>query len=102
MSQLVVQSGDEVEAALVEVTKVKETAERVANGDSSADADQIRVVAGLVHQLAEQTERLFATMRAPVTEGQTVEEEHDAELAREEDRTPQCARLSARRPIPMR
>ncbi len=33
----------DVEAALLQVAKVKETAERVANGDSSAEADQIRV-----------------------------------------------------------
>ena len=44
--------------ALAEVTKVKETAERVANGEAAAGADQIRVLAGLIHQLAEQVERM--------------------------------------------
>ena len=44
--------------ALAEVTKVKETAERVANGETAAGADQIRVLAGLIHQLAEQVERM--------------------------------------------
>jgi hypothetical protein len=91
MNEVTMQAGNEVEAALVEVTKVKETAERVANGDSSADADQVRVVAGLVHQLAEQTERLFATMRATVTEDSRVEAEREAVLLREEDRTPEDA-----------
>jgi len=91
MNEVKMQGGNEVEAALVEVAKVKETAERVANGDSSADADQIRVVAGLVHQLAEQTERLFASVRAPAAGGSRDEEEHDAELLREEDRTPEVA-----------
>lgn len=47
-------SGD----ALAEVTKVKETAERVANGESAGEGDQIRVLAGLIHQLAEQVERM--------------------------------------------
>lgn len=81
----------DVEAALLQVAKVKETAERVANGDSSAEADQIRVVAGLVHQLAEQTERLFAAMRAPTVEDSTAAKEHDEEVLREEDRTPETA-----------
>ena len=44
--------------ALLEVTKVKETAERLANGEASEGADQIRVLAGLIHQLAEQVERM--------------------------------------------
>jgi hypothetical protein len=49
------QSGD----ALAEVTKVKETAERLANGEAAAEADQIRVLAGLIHQLAAQVERMI-------------------------------------------
>jgi hypothetical protein len=48
------QSGD----ALTEVAKVKETAERLAKGQAAAGADQIRVLAGLIHQLAEQVERM--------------------------------------------
>ena len=57
----------DVEAALLQVAKLKETDERVANGDSLTEADQTRVVAGLVHQLAEQTERLFGSLRAPAS-----------------------------------
>jgi hypothetical protein len=49
---------DPADAALAEVIKVKETAERLANGDTPGEADQIRVLAGLVFQLAEQVERL--------------------------------------------
>jgi hypothetical protein len=45
-------------AALAEIRKVRETAERLANGDYPADADHIRVLAGMIHQLAEQVERL--------------------------------------------
>ena len=86
----VTSGANEVEAALVEVANVKETAERVAKGESSDDADQTRVVAGLVH-LAEQTERLFASMRTPVAEGSREGADHDAELLREEDRTPEDA-----------
>ena len=35
-----------------ELTKVRETAERLANGESVEGADPIRVLAGLVRQLA--------------------------------------------------
>jgi hypothetical protein len=91
MNGVTMQDGNELEAALLEVTKVKETAERVANGDSSSDADQVRVVAGLVHQLAEQTERILARMRAPVAEDSKDAEEREAILLREEDRTPEDA-----------
>jgi len=49
------QSGD----ALTEVAKVKETAERLAKGEAASGADQIRVLAGLIHQLAEQVERII-------------------------------------------
>jgi hypothetical protein len=87
MKGVTMQDGNELEAALLEVTKVKETAERVANGDASPDADQVRVVAGLVHQLAEQTERM-ARMRAPFVEDSKDAKEREAELLREEDRTP--------------
>jgi hypothetical protein len=48
------------QAALAEIRKVRETAERLANGDYPADADHVRVLAGMIHQLAEQLERLAA------------------------------------------
>jgi len=91
MDEGTTQDPNDVEAALVEVTKVKETAERIASGDATAEVDQVRVVAGLVHQLAEQTERLFAPTLAPVANGSKAEQEHEAELLREEDRTPEDA-----------
>jgi hypothetical protein len=90
MDGITKQNGN-IEAAFLEVKKVKETAERVANGDSSSDADQVRVVAGLVHQLAEQTERILACMRAPVAEDSKDAAERDATLLREEDRSPEDA-----------
>jgi hypothetical protein len=44
---------------LAEVRKTKETADRMANGESpKPGADDIRVLAGMVHQVAEQVERL--------------------------------------------
>jgi hypothetical protein len=58
-----IQGGGDIEAALREVAKVKDTAEHLASGEASA-GDQSRAVAGLVHQLAEQVERLFTPMRA--------------------------------------
>ena len=45
-------------AALTEIRKVRETAERLANGNYPADADHVRVFAGLIQHLAEQVERL--------------------------------------------
>jgi hypothetical protein len=49
----------EMDGALAEVASVRETADRLANADAPEDADQIRVLAGLIRQLAEQVERLF-------------------------------------------
>jgi hypothetical protein len=50
---------DGLEVILAEVRSTKETAERVANGESPKEgADEIRVLAGLVHQVTEQVERL--------------------------------------------
>jgi hypothetical protein len=50
---------DGLEAILAEVRSTKETAERMANGESPKEgADEIRVLAGLVHQMSEQVERL--------------------------------------------
>lgn len=46
------------DAALTEIRKVRQTAERLANGDYPDDADHVRVLAGLIKQLAEQVERL--------------------------------------------
>jgi hypothetical protein len=47
-------SGD----ALAEVTKVKETAGRLARGEAAGEGDPVRVLAGLIQQLAEQVERM--------------------------------------------
>ena len=47
------------DAILAEARKTKETAERMANGEGPpGEADDIRVLAGMVHQVAEQVERL--------------------------------------------
>jgi hypothetical protein len=50
---------DGAEAIRAEARKTRETAERMANGDGPpGEADDIRVLAGMVHQVAEQVERL--------------------------------------------
>ena len=63
---------DGVDAILVEARKTKETAERMANGDGPpGEADDIRVLAGMVHQVAEQVERLASIVSddtAPLAE----------------------------------
>ncbi len=56
----------DIEAALIQITKVKETADHLAKDDAPEGADQFRILAGLVHQLAEQMERLAMPMRAPI------------------------------------
>jgi hypothetical protein len=85
---------DDRESALAEVRKTKETAERVANGEAEEGADQIRVLAGMIHQLAEQVERLAdggLTSQVPGGRagGDRSPNETDAPL--EEDRTPEDA-----------
>jgi hypothetical protein len=50
---------EDVDAIIAEARKTKETAERMANGEGPpGEADDIRVLAGMVHQIAEQVERL--------------------------------------------
>lgn len=57
MTQELVTEG--ADAIIAEARKTKETAERMANGESPpSEADDIRVLAGMVHQIAEQVERL--------------------------------------------
>lgn len=87
------------EDPLAEVRKVAVTAERMANGDSPDEADTTRVLAGLIHQLAEQVERLSdpaggtpmetpKTAIAPGTSPPT-RVDHEAEINAEEDRSPE-------------
>jgi len=55
---------EDADAILLEARKTKETAERMANGDGPpGEADDIRVLAGMVHQVAEQVERLASIVR---------------------------------------
>ena len=54
---------DGVEGIIAEARKTKETAERMASGDGPpGEADDIRVLAGMVHQVAEQVERLASVV----------------------------------------
>jgi hypothetical protein len=54
---------DGVAAIIAEAGKTKETAERMANGEAPpGEADAIRVLAGMVHQVAEQVERLASVV----------------------------------------
>jgi hypothetical protein len=65
------------DAILAEARKTKETAERMANGDGPpGEADDIRVLAGMVHQVAEQVERLAGIVSgdtAPLADGEDTE-----------------------------
>jgi hypothetical protein len=77
------QQPSEAAGAMAEVAKVRETAQRLADGDYPEEADHIRVLAGMIGQLAEQVERLGQEASAPLA--------HDAEALVEEDRTPESA-----------
>ena len=69
---------DGLEVILAEVRNAKETAERIANGESPKEgADDVRVIAGLVHQIAEQVERLGALIET----GQPRGEGHDEPIS---------------------
>jgi hypothetical protein len=65
------------DAILAEARKTKETAERMANGEGPpGEADDIRVLAGMVHQVAEQVERLASIVSgdaAPLANSEDVE-----------------------------
>jgi cytochrome c556 len=73
--------------ALAEVAKVRETAQKLANGDYPEQADHVRVLAGLIGQLAEQVERM-----SPQGDMRPQGEERSSAVATlEEDATPEEA-----------
>jgi hypothetical protein len=55
----------DIRAVVEEARKTKETADRLANGDYPGEADHIRVLAGMVRQLAEQIERMGELVTGP-------------------------------------
>lgn len=55
----------DIRAVVVEARKTKETADKLANGDYPGEADHIRVLAGMVRQLAEQIERMGELAASP-------------------------------------
>ena len=81
------------QAIQAEAKKTKETAERLANGDYPDGADHIRVLAGMISQLAEQIERL-ASPGSVTSDGPGNDRHADPdgpEVEPEEDRTPEDA-----------
>jgi hypothetical protein len=64
----------DVDAIVAEARKTKETAERMANGEGPpGEADDIRVLAGMMHQIAAQVERLAQVVsgdEAPLAAGE--------------------------------
>lgn len=72
---------DDRSGALSEVAKVRETAEKLANGDYPEQADHIRVLAGLIGQLAEQVERLGPQTEMSAPDVATAEEDMTPETA---------------------
>ena len=58
-------AGSIAEAIRSEAAATKETADRMANGETPSEADEVRVLAGMVRQLADQVERLAAVIDGP-------------------------------------
>jgi hypothetical protein len=93
-----IRTSHDQDGAIAEVVKVRETAEKLANGDYPEEADHVRVLAGLIHQLAEPVERLNTQNAAPpqpsssTTENGSVHAgQQVAGAAVEEDITPERA-----------
>jgi hypothetical protein len=84
------------QAVVDEIRKTRDTAARLANGDYPEDADHIRVLAGMIQELAEQVERLAGVGDDPAASRSGSSKvpspgAKDAEAAVEEDQTPQDA-----------
>jgi hypothetical protein len=87
---------ESAKAIVAEAGKTKETADRLANGDYPEDADHIRVLAGMVRQLAEQVEGLGALWMpkadapdASQPQDFVTDPSNEAEGGAEEDLTPE-------------
>lgn len=81
-----------------EARKTKETAARLANGEYPDDADHIRVLAGMVQQVAEQVERLAEATVGGASQPEGAAEPNrsgkspeamEAERVAEEDQSPE-------------
>jgi hypothetical protein len=83
------QVGDELQAIVAETRKTRDTADRMANGEHPDEADEVRVLAGMVRQVADQIERLAARLAAQGPEGSF--DRHELERLAEEDASPQDA-----------
>lgn len=92
-------STQEIQGIIEESRKTKQTAARLANGEYPKDADHIRVLAGMIQQLAEQIERLAGAAvkgndggeHSTGSEGGMQAGAKEAEAAVEEDQTPEDA-----------
>ena len=89
-----------LQGVAAEARKVRETADKLAEGDSPEGADTVRVLAGMIRQLAEQVERLAvdtvpaaargtepaaARGAGPAVDPEAVQ--HDRDVVLEEDRS---------------
>jgi hypothetical protein len=82
---------DDLSAIEAEILKTRETADRIANGEQPADeADETRVLAGLIRQLADQlsrtVEQVFANQTGRLET--TDDRQREVERLEEEDVTP--------------
>jgi hypothetical protein len=77
----------ELEAIALEARKTRDTADRIANGEQPQEADDVRVLAGMIRQVADQVERLTALLDGSGSSGGP-SDQHERERLAEEDVSP--------------
>jgi hypothetical protein len=82
-------AGDELQAIVAEARKTRETADRMANGEHPGEADEVRVLAGMVRQVADQIERLAERLTGQ--SGAGLPDRQELDRLAEEDASPQDA-----------
>jgi hypothetical protein len=80
----------ELGAIALEARKTRDTADRIANGEQPQEADDVRVLAGMIRQVADQLERLTALLDGSGSSSRPSDQHERGRLA-EEDVSPEDA-----------
>jgi hypothetical protein len=81
---------DELRAIALEARKTRDTADRIANGEQPREADDVRVLAGMIRQIADQVERLTVVLDGSASSSAGSDQQERERLA-EEDVSPEDA-----------
>ena len=77
---------DDLIAIEAEISKTRETADRIANGDQPDETDNTRALAGLIRQLADQVNRIVGQMSDDTGRLETTDDRRrEVERLEEED-----------------